>query len=403
MMPGGSETSSEEERPSSGTLVKLADELRNLNERLLISSVREQASAEAAEQRTAQLRALLEALSEGVVIVEPLGPILMMNGAARRILGIESGLALHSMAQLNALDVRGLDNAAVPDHRRPLNRAIQGEAFVDAEVAVVRADGETRRVMTSGTSIMDRGKVGLAILVFRDVTDVRRLEQQREEYLALISHDLRGPLGAVALLAGSLKALADEGGGPSQKMLDRISRIEKNTARVSAMLTELLETTSLEGHAALRQRAPCNLGELIGGAIDRLDDVRRDRVSFEIVGDAFCVVLADPDSLERAFGNLLTNALKYSSDKVRVRLERRGHRAAIEVVDQGIGIAPESVPHLFDRYYRTLEGQRHTEGLGLGLYITRLIAERHGGHVEVRTVLGKGSTFVVLLPLHYPA
>jgi PAS domain S-box-containing protein len=394
--------SSEEDRPSSGTLTKLADELRNLNERLLISNVREQASAEAAEQRTAQLRALLEALSEGVVIVDPGGPILMVNGAARRIMGIEPGLALHSMAQLNALDVRDLDNAAVPDRRRPLNRAVQGEAFVDSEIVVVRADGERRRVMTSGTSIMDGGKVDLAILVFRDVTDVRRLEQQREEYLALVSHDLRGPLGAVGLLAGSLKLLADEGGA-SEKVFDRISRIEKNTDRMNTMLTELVEATGLEQHGAIRQRAPCNLGELIVGAIDRLDDVRRDRVAFEIVGDACCVVLADPASLERAFSNLLTNALKYSSEKVRVRLERRGDRAAIEVIDQGIGIAPESVPRLFDRYYRTLEGQRHTGGLGLGLYITRLIAERHGGHVEVGTAVGKGSTFILLLPLHYPA
>jgi len=99
--------------------------------------------------------------------------------------------------------------------------------------------------------------------------------------------------------------------------------------------------------------------------------------------------------------NLITNALKYSAEHspVRIRLSRDPGRVVLDVIDYGIGVAPDTAKRLFDRYYRSAGGKAHTEGLGLGLYIARLIVEAHGGRIEVLSEMGKGSTFRILLPL----
>ncbi len=188
-------------------LINLAESQRDINERLLISSLREQESAEGAEQQRGQLSALLEALAEGVVIANASdGSILMLNEAAREIMGIAAAAAQNSMDQISALDCRGLDNAPLPSDRRPLSRAMHGESFVDAEMILVRA-GETRRVMTSGTRILDREgeRVALAIIVLRDVTEVRLLEQQREEHVIHLGESL----ARTAESEGRFRVMAD--------------------------------------------------------------------------------------------------------------------------------------------------------------------------------------------------
>jgi len=373
-----------------------ADELRKFNERLLISSVREQESAEVAERQTAELKSLFEVLSDGVAIVDADRRIRILNGAARRILGIPAAAAAAlapAMDEIDALDFRAVDNTRLPAHRRPLSRALNGEGFVDMEVLIVH-DSDTLHAITSGTSILANGRVSLAIVILRDVTELRRLERQREEYLALVSHDLRNPLNAIVLTSQSLKRSAAD----QTVVLDRAGRIEKNADVMTSIISELLESAKLEMHRALPQLAPCDFADVVGGAVERLDDEERKRVQLEVAGGPHFVVLADLASLGRAFGNLLTNALKYSRGPVEVTLERRGGEAFVEVIDHGVGIAPDSLSRLFERYYRVPTNE-NVSGFGLGLYITRLIAEAHGGHVAVRSELGKGSTFSMALPL----
>ena len=126
------------------------------------------------------------------------------------------------------------------------------------------------------------------------------------------------------------------------------------------------------------------------------------RIALETDGSSSYVVLADAPLLERVVANLLTNALKYSAEDapVTARLARKESAVELDVIDHGIGIAPESVKMLFDRYYRTTEGEARAKGLGLGLYIARLIVEAHGGRIDVSSELGKGSTFRLILPSH---
>jgi len=234
------------------------------------------------------------------------------------------------------------------------------------------------------------------MVVFRDVTELRRLERVREEYTSLISHDLRGPLAAVLSFASLLQRVLEDTGQADDAL--SAGRIVQNARRMDSMIADLLDANRVHGHPGELRLEACDLGKLVTDLIERMDDVQRARVEIESDGSTL-PVLADPDRLERAVGNLLANALKYSPPDrpVRVRLQRTDHDVQLDVIDRGVGIPPEDLTRVFDRYYRSSTG-RSQRGLGLGLYIASLIVQGHGGRLWVRSAVGEGSTFSVAIP-----
>ena len=226
-----------------------------------------------------------------------------------------------------------------------------------------------------------------------------RHEQQREEYLALVSHDLLNPLSNILMCVSLLHERLDKHG--LKEELKLAERAERNVERMTAMLAELTEATSLEsGQGTSPSVVRCDLRELVMTIVDGMGEARARRISVEgDVADAL-FVLADPGRLQRVVTNLLTNALKYSSDDAPVlaRVVRRDANIELTVTDRGIGIPPESLPLLFDRYYRANGGKARASGLGLGLYIARLVVETLGGRIAVSSELGTGSTFTVTIP-----
>ncbi len=377
---------------------ELWEQLRAVNERLVVSSIREQERAEAEAEQAAEVNALLEGLSEAVFVADASGRMRMINHAARAIFGM--GPELPAVAALEALDIRDIHDQPLAGEDRPLRRALRGEDFSEFEVFYLRPDGQRRCLVTTGTSVKQaNGVVAQAIVIFRDVTSLRRLEQQREEYTALISHDLRSPLNVVLMTVDLLKKSLSEKQLTSDT--EHLIRIERNAERMATMLDELNEATSLESQATPVQHAPCDFGKLLDNVIAQLNEPRARRITVETVGAAPCILLADAVQLERCITNLLTNALKYSGPDtpVQVRLSRTTDHAKLDVIDRGIGIAPEDLKQICQRYYRTAASRAQAEGLGLGLYITRMIAEAHGGRIDVRSEVGKGSTFSLILPL----
>ncbi|MDB4930178.1 MAG: Sensor protein [Myxococcaceae bacterium] len=372
---------------------------RRLNEQLVLSSLREQAHAEAERGHRAQLNELIANLSEGVIVADPGGALQMINAAARRILGVDDAVP-DTVGALEARDFRHPAGRVLDAGARPIGRALRGEEFFDYAVALERAGGDRRHLLTTGTCVRDElGAVSLAIVVFRDVTELRRLEGQREEFLGLISHDLANPLSSVTMGVALLKrSIAVGRVTPGDVTV--VERAERNVNRMRAMLAELTEATSFEAHGIALRRAPCALRAIVAGAVESMEDERAGRVSVEVDDCPDCVVLADATRLERVVANLLTNALKYSASDapVTVRIGRDGAEVALAVSDRGIGIAPESAARLFERYYRTDTGKAHAGGLGLGLYISRMIVEAHGGRIEVASEVGVGSTFRLVLP-----
>jgi two-component system, NtrC family, sensor histidine kinase KinB len=209
---------------------------------------------------------------------------------------------------------------------------------------------------------------------------------------------LRNPLSSVFGFAQILKHRLSERG--MEREVGEMDRIIAGSRRIERMISDLVESARMETGALVVEKRPVELGSLMRDITERVG-TPSDRMRLQMrAGEEVLLALVDPDRLERAVVNLISNALKYSpiDRPVEIGVERQDADAVISVVDRGSGIPPEAQPHLFERYYRVKEA-RKTEGLGLGLYIARLIVEAHEGRIWVQSEPGKGSTFYISLPL----
>jgi signal transduction histidine kinase len=239
------------------------------------------------------------------------------------------------------------------------------------------------------------------IVSIQDISARRELERLREEYVGLISHDLRAPLQNISLRTQLLRrALLQRGFEAEAATAEALLR---SAQRMNEMVEELLESSRLEAGQAQLHREPLDLVYLLEDVLERNvpPDVR-ERLRLEVVAPV-PRVSADGPRLERVVVNLLTNALKYGAPgtPVVVRLEHEGAQVRVSVRDEGPGLQPEELSRLFTKYYRGKEGLR-AKGVGLGLYISQLIVEAHGGHIHAESTLGQGSTFTFTLPLEVP-
>ena len=225
---------------------------------------------------------------------------------------------------------------------------------------------------------------------------VTTIHEQREDLLKTLSHDVRTPLGVITTNATLLERAPDD----AATVLRRARAIERSAASVADMLGDLVDAAHLEsGHFQL-ERQPVELARFVGELRTRLDETLAvDRIRLAIPADLPAVEV-DPHRFERILVNLLSNALKYSPAPASVLLgaATHGREVVISVSDSGPGIAPEDLPHLFEKYFRA-SGARTQEGLGLGLYSTRLLVQEHGGRVWVESEAGEGTTFHVALPI----
>lgn len=232
-----------------------------------------------------------------------------------------------------------------------------------------------------------------------DVTirDLRALQEQQQDFLRAVSHDLRTPLQVVLLQSGRLSHLA-----PGDVPEGRIARSIAGAGRqMASMIQDLVDAIHLENGAVALSRRRVALGELAEEflAIARGAALEADRIRLELPPD-LPPVAADPSRLQRVLQNLIENALKYSTPGTRVTVSgrRAGEEVVVAVEDRGPGLAPEHLPRLFERFYRGRHGDA-PGGLGLGLYISRLIVEAHGGRIWCDSRPGEGSTFSFTVPV----
>jgi len=240
----------------------------------------------------------------------------------------------------------------------------------------------------------------VAIENVRLVADLRQLGETREEEIKLISHDLRAPLTIILGQAQMLTRLLDTGSvEAARRACDAIIR---GTRRMNALIQDLVDAARLEARPVQLRPEPVNLASFAGDLTAHLAGVLpAERIRVE-TAPSLPLVSADPARLERILANLLSNALKYSPPEsqitVRVQPGSPGE-ALVSVADLGIGIAADELPRLFQRFYRTRE-TGSTEGLGLGLYITRKLVEAHGGRIWAESPgPGQGATFYFTLPV----
>jgi two-component system sensor histidine kinase SenX3 len=240
---------------------------------------------------------------------------------------------------------------------------------------------------------------GLVALLVEDVTESRRVEAVRRDFVANVGHEIKTPVGALALLAEAAVETAED---DREQMLRFLTRIRHEAARLSKLVTELIDLSRVQGGEKRPDPAPVAVDAVLAEAVDRISSAAdAKQIAVVVGGDCGGEVLGSESQLVTAVANLLENAIAYSPESTKVALAARKRSASweITVTDQGIGIPSEDLDRVFERFYRVDPARsRQTGGTGLGLAIVKHIANNHGGHVRVWSSPGSGSTFTLELP-----
>lgn len=369
-------------------------ETRHLQQQLL------QLSKKLAENQE-RFEAVLSGMIEGVIAVDSQCRVLFLNQAARTILSIDLpdvvdkpliGLVRYEpvlIATREALDSNRIVHTTFQTYE--LNRR-------DVRLRVAPMAGQPLPGMT---------------LVFHDVTDLNRLETIRRDFVANVSHELKTPLSSIKANAETLLMGAIEKSPDNRRF---VQQIERQADTLNQQIHDLLQLARIEsGRQAFNNRA-VELLDVCSECIERhTDDAQRKGVELTLLNrmedSKGCWVWADRDSLQTIFDNLISNAIRYSYHhvtgkrraSVRVEIKSLDNQSIVDVIDNGIGVAPEYQSRIFERFFRVDPARsRELGGTGLGLSIVKHLVQSFGGRVEVRSKLGVGSTFRIVLPTFTP-
>jgi two-component system phosphate regulon sensor histidine kinase PhoR len=252
-------------------------------------------------------------------------------------------------------------------------------------------------------------KPDLVLMVFHDLTPLRRVEEMRADFVANASHELRTPLAALSGFIETLQGSARD----DPKARERFLTIMREQARrMARLIDDLLSLSRIELNAHRRPDTPVDLVRIVRQVVDSLQTLAQDRgVAVQVDADGPLMVAGDHDELVRVFENLVENALKYGATGKQIDVSLRqdvspdgAPEAVVGVRDYGPGIAPEHLPRLTERFYRVdVRESRAQGGTGLGLALVKHIMNRHRGRLTIASTLGAGATFTVYLPLRAAA
>jgi two-component system phosphate regulon sensor histidine kinase PhoR len=238
------------------------------------------------------------------------------------------------------------------------------------------------------------------IVVFHDITELKRLERIRQDFVANVSHELRTPLTTIR---GYVEALLDGTLEDPTQAEQFLRVIERHTRRMEKIVSDLLLLSELEAPDRMLHREPLSWADLIGSAMEALRpqaDSKNQLLQSTVPGE-LPVILGDNQKIHQVIINLLGNAIAYTQEGGRITVEVQPLEKGVEisVADDGIGIPPEHLSRIFERFYRVDKGRSRDEGgTGLGLSIVKHIVEAHGGWVRVESKPGRGSRFIFFLP-----
>ena len=334
---------------------------------------------------------VLNEVPVGILVVDAEGMLQYANLAACSLLGFEVQSRISMPAPLaSRVNIYEINEAVAASaiNRETIHRTIE---LYDAHRHL---DIFSRPLPPDDSGIMR------AILIITDRTEEMRLAVMMKEFVANASHELRTPIASIQASVDTLKLGANLKPEATAQFLDRI---DDSAQRMATLVTELMDLALLESG-----RSPLNLQmtdpkEIISSALDSHGPARMSsdhEIAIE-VEDGVSSVLVDKQKMERAIGNLLLNARKFTppGGKITIGCQQQDESAVFTIVDTGEGIDPEEIPHIFGRFYKSRRSTNDRTGFGLGLAITKNIVELHNGSVYAESVIGVGSTFTVRLPL----
>jgi PAS domain S-box-containing protein len=371
-------------------------------------------------QRTRELRmerdrtqAILEALGEAVIVTDVEGTIQYVNPAAVTLTGFTSAEAVGQSWQLWQSDSQPTEVYT------GMQGALRSGQTWRAELVNQRQDGTTYDAAVTVAPLFDSQDqsrpVGF-VSVQRDITPIKEAQRLKEQFVSNVSHELRTPLSVITLVSGNLDTLYERLDDDKRRKM--IRDIREHTQTLNSLVDNVLEISRLDSKHIAHECQPVDLARLTREEARKQSLlIQKKSQVLSIVGVENLVVWGNEGQLRQVISNLLNNAIKYTPHRGRIMCECQvragntpdsewpgsadlpdGRWAALRVVDTGIGIGQEDLPHLFERFYR-VKVQGNVPGTGLGLPIARELVELHAGRIAVTSTRGQGSTFAIYLPL----
>ena len=337
-------------------------------------------------ERESGRRAILSAMQDGLLVVDGTGRLALMNPAFRELFGIEE----------DSLGSPLLESVRDPAVEQIVGETLRQRKPSQGELMIGRREFQ----MTSVPMGADNGSVSGAVVLFHDITALKRADEVRRDFVANVSHELRTPL---SILRGYIETMLDDPKMPRGETIRILEVMDQHSKRLGLLANDLLTLARLESGTSTVQFSEIDL-------LRFLSDLVRDwgkkfgtknLEPIVEVSDDCSTIRADEERLREVFDNLLDNAVKYSGNGGAIRLasERCNGEVILTVSDSGVGIGREDLPRIFERFYRADKARsRELGGTGLGLSIVKHIVQLHGGRVEAESELGKGTTIRVVLP-----
>jgi len=362
------------------------DEIAQLGNDLNVMTERLSDLFAALVQEKGKLEAVLASIADGVIVTDADGHIVFLNAAAENILNKKAE---------EALDRTPAETFPYPAFEYAFRRALEAREATRTEIVL---DPNRRTILLHATPILSGGQCTGAVAVVQDLTELRRAEGARQEFVANVSHELRTPVTNIRAMAETLLAGAKD---DPQSAEHFCAHIVRESERLAHLIDNLLDLAALDAGKP-PERELVNLFALANGVRERLLHKARDRgIRVQVTIPDHLTVMAEPERIEQVFFNLIDNALHYTAPGGEVTVSAIEQNGLIEVAveDTGIGIPPADLPRIFERFYRVDKARsRERGGSGLGLAIVKHIVEAHGGHVSVQSELGKGTRFAFTLP-----
>jgi two-component system, OmpR family, phosphate regulon sensor histidine kinase PhoR len=335
-----------------------------------------------------QLRTILDGMVEGVLVTDEGGGILLVNPALRSILHLEGECTGKTILEC-------FRNKTIYES---IQKALQSGASEEVDLSIW-IGSEERDLILHTTSLLSGANIIGSVSVFYDVTRIRRLENIRKEFVANVSHELKTPLTNILGYAETLRSGALADGEASTRFVEKI---ESNAVQLKNLVEDILKLSEIESGRMELNPVSIGLLDFVRSLeSDYEEDLKAKRLSFDKSISSDLKVFADPVALRQILGNLVDNAIKYSSigGTIHVESELIEQFCQVAVADTGMGIHEKDLPHLFERFYRVDKSRsRQLGGTGLGLSIVKHLVQLHGGKVWAESQIGQGSRFYFTLP-----
>jgi two-component system phosphate regulon sensor histidine kinase PhoR len=337
-------------------------------------------------ERASGQKAILSAMQDGLLVVDRNRRVVLVNPAFCDLFKIGE----------DSLGAPLLESVRDPAVEQIVSETFRQRQPSQGELMIGRREFQMASVPMGN----DNGEITGAVVLFHDITELKRADEIRRDFVANVSHELRTPL---SILRGYIETMLDDPKMPRAECARILQVMEQHSHRLGLLANDLLTLAQLESGSSSLQLNDIDLSQFFAGLV-RDWKKKFAAKSLDVAVDVppgFPIIRADETRLREVFDNLLDNAVKYSSNKGKVRLQaaRRGDEIVFSVSDDGIGIGQEDLPRIFERFYRADKARsRELGGTGLGLSIVKHIAQLHGGRVEAESELGRGTTIRVLLP-----